>query len=151
MLNSVVLAMRSISSISWLISSWILRRSSRVLESFAASRARSCIFSRIASASFRPPSAVCTREMASSAFFWATLKPRICTAILVAIARPAASSAARLILRPEDSRSMDLPMAKLVCPRFLHASNALMLWFIRTVSTSFFLEIYLVNNPSLQT
>jgi len=54
----------------------------------------------------RAPSATCTRLTPSCALREATCIPRIFVRICSLTARPAASSAARLMRRPEESRSI---------------------------------------------
>ena len=54
--------------------------------------------------SCKPPSAVCTIEIASWAFFAATVLLVICDCSFSEIPRPAASSLALLMRRPEDRR-----------------------------------------------
>ncbi|MNS01489.1 hypothetical protein D3C72_327720 [compost metagenome] len=57
------------------------------------------------------PSAVCKSEMLSCELRAAALRPRTCEFIFSAIVKPAASSAAPLIRRPEDSRWSDFERA----------------------------------------
>ena len=66
---------------------------------------------RIECISFSAPSAVCTSEMPSCALRLAWAVPRIWARMPSEIARPAASSAARLMRRPEDSFSIDFDSA----------------------------------------
>jgi len=54
-----------------------------------------------------PPSAVCASEIPSFALRTAWLRPRICEVMRVAMALPAASSAAELMRLPVDRRSID--------------------------------------------
>ncbi len=58
-------------------------------------------------------SAVCDSEIASFALFTAWLRPLICVVKRLLIARPAASSFALLMRRPEDRRCRDV--ARLLC------------------------------------
>jgi len=64
----------------------------------------------------RAPSAVCASEMPSLALRAAWLRPLICDVNRSAIARPAASSAALLMRRPEDRRAM--AVCNSFCVRF---------------------------------
>jgi len=52
--------------------------------------------------------------MPSLAFLTATVIPRICDVILSLMAKPAASSFAELIRKPEDKRSIDVASESLV-------------------------------------
>jgi hypothetical protein len=54
----------------------------------------------------RAPSAVCASEMPSLALRAAWLRPRICAVKRSAMARPAASSLALLMRRPDDRRAI---------------------------------------------
>jgi hypothetical protein len=56
----------------------------------------------------RPPSAVCAREMPSLALREAWLRPLICEVMRAEMARPAASSLALLMRRPEDRRCREV-------------------------------------------
>ena len=60
---------------------------------------------RMVCVSFSAPSAVWMRLMPSWALLVAWFRPRIWARSFSEMARPAASSAARLIRRPEDRRS----------------------------------------------
>src|SRR5690606_31863725 len=88
--------------------------------------------------SFSAPSAVWIRLMPSWALRWACCRPRIWPRIFSEMARPAASSAARLIRRPDDSRSTDLPKAPALRLRLRQAFHAIMLWLMRTWSDLLF-------------
>ena len=57
--------------------------------------------------SWSEPSAVCTSEIASCALRWAWPRPPIWARSFSEMASPAASSAARLIRKPEARRSID--------------------------------------------
>src|SRR5690606_29928400 len=57
------------------------------------------------------PSAVCASEIPSLALRAATLRPLIWLVSLLLICRPAASSLALLIRRPEDRRCSEVPRA----------------------------------------
>ena len=74
------------------------------------------------------PSAVCTIDTASCALRWAWSRPPIWARSFSLMARPAESSAARLIRKPEDSRSMDLDILSEVATRLRWALNASMLF-----------------------
>ncbi len=79
---------------------------------------------RIECISFSEPSAVCTSEMPSWALRLAWAVPRIWARMPSEIARPAASSAARLMRSPEESFSIDLDSAIEVFWRLRWALNA---------------------------
>ena len=79
---------------------------------------------RIACISLREPSAVCTSEMPSCALRLACAVPRIWARMPSEIARPAASSAARLMRRPEESFSIDFDIPTEVADRLRWALNA---------------------------
>ena len=106
-MNSVSRETRSISSRKDEISSWIASTSSCVFVWFAAWTDSSRILWSILCTSESAPSAVSRTEVPSIAFRFACSKPRICARSFVAIAIPAASSDARLIRSPVDSRSME--------------------------------------------
>ena len=92
-------AMRLISLLSWLTSFWSCLRSvpsSKV--PLADCSASSYMRLSMSWTSVRAPSAVCTREMPSLALSWALSRPVIWARIFSEMARPAASSPARLIL-----------------------------------------------------
>jgi hypothetical protein len=72
----------------------------------AAWVASSFILSRMPSIWLAEPSATCSRALPSTAFLDATVKDLTFTRSLLAMARPAASSAARLMRKPLDSFSM---------------------------------------------
>src|SRR3954466_2869097 len=86
---------------------------------------------RIACASVSAPSAVCTTDTPSCALRTATLRPPTWARRPSEIARPAASSAARLIRKPLDSFSSDLDICPSVMDRFRYAFCAAMFWLIR--------------------
>ena len=67
------------------------------------------------------PSAVCSIEMPSCALRTAMFRPLICERIFSLMARPAASSAALLILSPVESVRMDFWSALLVAFSELYA------------------------------
>ena len=129
-LNSVLLAILSTSSVNASISFWISFLSLDVFVSFDACTANSLILWRILVVSFNAPSAVWIIEIPSEAFLEAWVNPLICPLIFSDIARPAASSPALLILKPEDNFSIDFPALVLLTPMFLCAFNAFILWLI---------------------
>ena len=65
------------------------------------------------------PSVICRTELACSALRLACVIARMSPRSLLAIPRPAASSEARLIRKPEESFSMDFETDMLVSLRFL--------------------------------
>src|ERR671930_126718 len=81
--------------------------------------------------SSRLPSAVCTIETPSWMLRWACARPRICARIFSEMPRPAASSAALLMRRPDERRSIDLETLSEVIDRRRCASIASMLLLIR--------------------
>ena len=107
-LNSVSAATRAISAtIDW--TSWSrLPRCWSVSVPLAAWTDRSRMRWSMSLTPPRAPSATCTIETPSCALREATCMPRIWERISSLTARPAASSAARLMRRPEDSRSIVL-------------------------------------------
>ena len=96
-LNSALEPMRSISDASWLTSVWIALRSLSLSEPFLNWTASSRTRWSIEWTSSSEPSAVCTIEMPSWALRFAWSTPLICARMRSEIARPAASSAARLM------------------------------------------------------
>ncbi len=74
--------------------------------------------------SVRAPSAVWMTEMPSWALRWATLRPLTWDFSPSEIARPAASSAARLMRRPLESFSSDLDRSFCVADRLRYAFSA---------------------------
>ena len=106
-LNFVVSETRSISPESWSISAWIASRSVCEFVPFAACVASSSIRWSMSCTSPSAPSAVCTEETPSCAFVEPRSRPRICRRIFSEMERPAASSAPRLILYPDESFSVD--------------------------------------------
>ncbi len=107
-LNSVVPAMRSSSDSSWPTSAWMALRSPAELVALAdctdSSRTRCRMFPAPASAL----SATWDSEMPSLALRAAWFIPRICEVNRSEMARPAASSLALLMRRPEDRRWMEV-------------------------------------------
>ena len=104
----VLSAMRSSSEESAVDSAWMASREAWSLESLADCTARSRMRWRIEWVSVSPPSAVCTTLTPSWVLRTATLRPPICERRPSEIARPAASSAARLMRKPLESFSRDL-------------------------------------------
>ena len=123
-LNVAESRIRTSSAVSCVISAPILAWSpvdSVPFDHWMASSRTRC---RIECISFRAPSAVCTSEMPSWALRLAWAVPRIWARMPSEIARPAASSAARLMRRPDESFSMDFDSAMEVLKRLRWALNA---------------------------
>ena len=116
-LKFVDCAMRPSSAWRLLASVVMFARASALFESFEAWTPRSRMRCRMLWTSVRAPSAVCTTEMPSWALRAATLSPPTCERRPSEIARPAASSAARLIRKPEESFSSDLDRSFCVLDR----------------------------------
>ncbi len=94
----------TLSSSVWSAASWV----TSLAPSLAAWRTSSrALVSRLFTSS-SAPSVVCTIETAVSLLSMPCCRPEICARICSEITRPAASSAARLMRRPLDSRSSDL-------------------------------------------
>src|SRR5215212_10614813 len=130
-LNCVVEPMRSISQAScrtsdWM-ADWLVALSVPFLNCTASSRTRWSI----AWVVWRAPSAVWTSETPSWALRWAWPRPRIWARIFSEMARPAASSAARLMRKPELRRSIDSVTLPLTAVRLRWALNASTLFWIR--------------------
>ena len=89
--------------------------------------ARSRMRWRMDCVSVSAPSAVWTTEMPSWVLRAATVRPPICDLRPSEMARPAASSAARLIRRPEERRSRLLLIAPWVEARLRYEFIAAML------------------------
>ena len=104
----VLSAMRVSSDFSAVASALIAARESVSLESLADCTARSRMRWRIECVSVSAPSAVCTTLTPSWVLRTATLRPPICERRPSEMARPAASSAARLMRKPLESFSSDL-------------------------------------------
>ena len=68
--------------------------------------------------SLRPPSAVCASEIPSKLLRRAWSRDRVCARMRSEICRPAASSAAEAIRRPDDRRLKLLKMLSLARARF---------------------------------
>src|SRR3954470_10972802 len=131
-LNVVVSAMRSSSDLSWPISDWtFFRASAFMLPVLEAWTDRSRMRWRMLCVSVSAPSAVCTTEMPSWVLRTATLRPPICERRPSEMARPAASSAARLMRKPEESFSRDLLIWPSVTDRLRYALSAAMLLLTR--------------------
>ena len=103
-LNEVCVAMRSISARRCCTSASRAARSDDEFVALAACTASSRMRCRLLVTSASADSAVCASEMPSFALRTAWLRPRICVVKRSEMARPAASSLALLMRRPEDSR-----------------------------------------------
>src|SRR5919201_975656 len=99
--------MRSISEVSASTSLWIAFWPDVESEPFLYCTASSRTRCRMLWTSSRLPSAVCTIETPSWMLRWACARPRIWARIFSEMPSPAASSAALLMRRPEDRRSID--------------------------------------------
>src|SRR5690606_431426 len=108
LLNEVCEATRSISAFSCCASAFSALRSDAELVALRDCTASSRMRCRLLEISPSAPSAVCASEMPSLALRMATLRPRICVVKRSEIARPAASSLALLIRRPDDRRCRDV-------------------------------------------
>ena len=97
---------------------WIWARSASVFVSFALCTDSSRTRCRMECDSFSAPSAVWMRLMAFWAFSLALLRPLTWPRSFSLMARPAASSAARLMRKPEDSFSRLLLIWPSVTERF---------------------------------
>src|SRR3989344_4615599 len=111
-LNCVVRPVRSISCASRVTSAWMAWRSDALLVSLAACTASSRMRCRLAVTLCSAPSAVCMSETPSLALRTAWLSPRICEVNRSEIARPAASSLALLMRKPEDRRYKPVEAAR---------------------------------------
>ena len=98
----------------------------------ASSRIRCSMFATSASA----PSAVCASEMPSFALRMPWAMPRVCEVMLVAMARPAASSFALLMRLPVDRRSIAEPSILSAETDAFDARSALMLVLITAIVCS---------------
>ena len=115
----VVVPIRSISAFSWSYSVWAAVRAVESCDpALAACTERSRIRCRIECTSESAPSAVCTTEMPSWALRMATLVPPTWARRPSLIDRPAASSAARLMRKPEESFSRLFDICPSVTVRF---------------------------------
>ena len=107
-LKVVLLAMRFSSDTSWFTSDCRLARLSAELVELADWIDNSRTRWRILVLSCSAPSAVCDSEMPSLALRMAWARPRIWEVIWLEMARPAASSFALLMRKPEDRRSIEV-------------------------------------------
>ena len=123
-LNVVRAAMLSTSAFSVSISSPMAVRSLVETVSLPACTVSSRMRCKMPCTSFSAPSAVCTIEMPSCALRVACRRPRTCERRPSLMESPAASSAARLMRRPLESRSSALPIFRPVMPRFRCAFSA---------------------------
>ena len=105
-LKAEVVARRSFSTTRAAASLLSETRSDELLVPLAACTASSRMRCRLLEICAKSPSAVCAREMPSLALRAAWLEPRICEVKRSEMAKPAASSLALLMRRPEDSRAM---------------------------------------------
>src|ERR1700716_3186228 len=121
--------MPSSSEASWVISAFWAAPS--VVAVLAAETARVRTRCRIAWTSLSAPSAVWTKLTPSWALAMAWLVPPISARRASDLTSPAASSAARLIRKPEDSFSRDFERAEDVVFRLRYALYAAMFWLIR--------------------
>ena len=126
-LNEVWLETRVISAISCAASASSEARSLALLVLLADWMASSRMRCRLLPTSARAPSAVCASEMPSLALRAAWLRPRICAVIRSEMARPAASSLAVLMRRPEERRCSDVASADCELLRLRCAFNDEML------------------------
>ena len=110
--------MRVISEVSWLISAWAaVRALLSLVPVLAACTARSRMRLSMFWISLRAPSAVCTTEMPSWALRVACRSPETWARRPWLMTSPAASSAARLIRKPDDSFSRLLAIEAFVDDR----------------------------------
>src|SRR3954451_23519872 len=117
--------MRVSSDLSWVISFWVLDFASSFSEpELLAWTERSRMRCRIEVVSDSAPSAVCTTLVPSWVLRTAWVRPPICERRPSEMARPAASSAALLMRKPEDSRSSDLFIEFWVVLRLRYAFSA---------------------------
>ena len=107
-LKAEVLAIRSFSTTSAEASLLSDTRSEALLVALAACTASSRMRCRLLEIWARSPSAVCASEMPSLALRCAWLEPLICEVKRSEMARPAASSRALLMRRPDDKRAMEV-------------------------------------------
>ena len=135
-LKFVFAEIESISPASWFISLWIWDLSDAFNVLFPAWTDNSRILCKIFSTSPSAPSAVCVNEIASFAFLIATPKLLTCDSILDAIAEPAASSLAELILKPEDILAIALSNSFVLSIIFFWATIAPIFVFIEVITFS---------------
>ena len=126
-LKAEVVASRSFSTTSAAASLFRDARSDALLVPLAACTANSRMRCRLLEICARSPSAVCAREMPSLALRAAWLAPRICEVKRSEIARPAASSCALLMRRPDDRRAMEVASESCETPNWRWAVRELML------------------------
>ena len=110
-MNAVVDPTRSISCMSCAVSACNAARSVELLDALADCTASSRMRCRLLDTCESAPSAVCASEIPSLALRAAWFKPRICAVKRSEIARPAASSLALLIRKPEDKRCSEVDNA----------------------------------------
>src|SRR4051812_19712954 len=140
-LNFEFPAMRVISSFSWSTSSWIDVLSSVESVPFWYCTASSRVRCSMEWISFNEPSAVWTSDTASWVLRWAWPRPLTWPRSRSLIARPAASSAARLIREPDESFSIDFCSLLFVPTRLRWALNASMLLFTRRDMCVYLLDV----------
>jgi len=133
LLNVVDDAMRSVSARSATSSELMLARSESEIAPFAAWTVSSRMRWTIDSTAFRAPSAVWSMDTASWTLRPAWLGPRTWPRSFSLIARPAASSAARLMRRPLERRSTLFANAPAVMPSCRCAFIASMFVLIRVL------------------
>src|SRR5512132_2391839 len=109
----------------------LLRASALTPPELLAWTDRSRMRCRMLCVSVSAPAAVCTTEMPSWVLRTATVSPPICERRPSEIASPAASSAARLMRKPEESFSSDLLIWPSVTDRLRYALSAAMLLLTR--------------------
>src|SRR5699024_7931747 len=126
-LKLVCLEMRLTSSRRWSISAWMDFRSDELLVPLAACTVSLRMRCRLALIWSSAPSVVCATEMPSLALRLAWLRPLTCAVMRLAMAWPAASSAAELMRRPEDRRFMAVCSEFCERFRFRWATRAVML------------------------
>ncbi len=125
-LNAVVWATRSISALSCCTSLSRAARSLALLVALSDCTDSSRMRCRLFVTSWRAPSPVCASEIPSFALRAAWFKPLICDVKRSAMARPAASSFALLMRRPEDRRCSAMASALPDVCRFFCASSDIM-------------------------
>src|SRR6185312_4185534 len=129
--------MRLISSRRWVISFWMEARSVLVLVPLAACTVNWRMRCRLSLTWPSALSAVCEIEMPSFALRWAWDRPVICEPMRLAMAWPAASSAAELMRRPDDRRSIAVCRAPWERVRFCWPIRAVMLVLMTAMTLSF--------------
>src|SRR3954463_16093062 len=116
-LNTAALPMRVISADSWSTSDWMAPLPAAESEPLRYCTASSRTRCRMLWTSSRLPSAVCTMDTPSWMLRCAWARPQIWLRIFSEMPRPAASSAALLMRRPDESLSIDLEIASDVADR----------------------------------